>query len=691
MCRCFYSRNQGCMWLRTRFAHQRNYDTIKCYYIKVVDHTTVSHSLSAVMAPKTHLAVLIGVGSHVEGQCTTPVRGALADIEAISTILDPRPHVQVTKFGIGADGTIVGQLPTRADIRRFFDSLIDVVNGPGSTITHVYIHFSGHGTRRQGCGPALLVLYDLNIGTKDLAKWIAKLNEHNIRVTLVLDCCFSASAHRGDDDSDIRFTEYNPEFDCDPDGVLQNQDSFMNAVEDGSRGTSLRFPIEDAILHKTRDRYAIFTACDSNEIAKEIDITVNKSVQKRGALSYFLTCALEDLAKEKTRIAYRSLHRHLKSLVRSSCPQQTPMLYGNLQDPFFDELVSGFGLPFVSLHWKDGDIILDAGQASGVHVGDEYEAFPFHFTETAGGMAREQSIRLRVKEVDGCTSRLCNVDQAKSLTMQVATTWKARLVISCSQDKTPVRMLPSLPEADRAALLQEEASYPFLRLVNSQDVSSPHVFNLGMDPTTEHYKICDVSDREVPYVPKIQRGDNNALQSLARILGHLAKFKFFETIRNPKPDHAFESSFEVTPSQLCAKDGWYEVENGGEWRVKCTNKGSSTLYLSIICFRTCWEILNMTSVEGDDELYPLQARDQQECSKDVEFESQLSDEDGDMDEEVFKFFITDKPTAFEGMMLPPLAEIFSGKGCDDDQSAGSALFDDHEKWAVKTFRIRTVR
>ena len=55
-------------------------------------------------------------------------------------------------------------------------------------------------------------------------------------------------------------------------------------------------------------------------------------------------------------------------------------------------------------------------------------------------------------------------------------------------------------------------------------------------------------------------------------------------------------------------------------------------------------------------------------------------------EDIIKLYITNKPTSFQGMSLPPLAEILSGKG--DDETQSSKPLAEIEKWMVHCFRIR---
>ncbi|KAK4198568.1 hypothetical protein QBC40DRAFT_283556 [Triangularia verruculosa] len=654
---------------------------------------------------RTHHAILIGVGSHNEKSNETKVQGALADIKDIRAILEPHPQIKVTTFGIGPDNERIGREPTVQNIRNF---LIEEVAPTGSEghISDVYIHFSGHGSRepenKLRNDPLVLVLTDNNLGTSFLAKQVAKLNEQKINVTVVLDCCFSASSRRDDEESNVRFMEYESRYECDEEDTLDNEDALRVITEDGTRGVTLESLVNHPILHKYPDRYAIFTACDANEIAEEIEL---KGKGRRGVLSYFFARALADLSERGGRSTYESLHQHLRSLVRRAYPDQTPMLYGKLKESFFPELNSRDSLPIVTVHVDKGVITLEAGAAHGVCVGDEYEAAPFYAAENRAAMFVEQCSRFRVVEVRNLTSTLSSADQSGSCSVfstDTATcTWKARPVSSLSEKKTAIRLGPCLSEDERLTLREEGKRYPYLQLLDPDEQrSSIGAFSVAIDtlPNGDSYAIfSSVTGIKVPRIPTFLRGDCDVLQRVARVLGHLAKFRFFEEMEHEGLDEAFEGTFEITTAHTQDHAGSYTVQSGQVWQVTCANySDAAPLYIAIFNFDFWWEISPLSFARGDGELLVLHGQRPKhvgESSKVVRLRMRLDEEDGDEREDVIKLFITNKPTSFQAMTLPSLAETESGRG---DESALSStpsgslsVMNRGEKWAVRTFRIRT--
>lgn len=119
------------------------------------------------------------------------------------------------------------------------------------------------------------------------------------------------------------------------------------------------------------DGYTILAACGPHEIARELQLAQG---ERRGALSYFLLDALDDLRKRCTEITHESLYEHLRVRFRASWPQQTPMRYGNKDMSFFGHLGARSDMAFFRIYYRAEHqrLCLDAGLAHGLHPNDEY-------------------------------------------------------------------------------------------------------------------------------------------------------------------------------------------------------------------------------------------------------------------------------------------------------------------------------
>jgi hypothetical protein len=253
----------------------------------------------------THYAILIGINNYAE----YPLRGCWTDVESIQS------HLQAT-LGNALRTHLLGSqdendqpglpscdgLATWPSIDNLESAFKEVANQakPGS---FVYIHYSGHGTRRKGSGSHAdteagnLALVLLAKGSNEprylpgsrLAVLLNEMVEKNLVITLALDCCFSGSVYReGDDEPNEgrRFLPY--------DSAIAEK-SFVEYFRGVDLPPSKQPVFRDASCDDNwlikPDRYAIFTACGPNETTREVRVDGHP----HGFLSYFLLDALKRL------------------------------------------------------------------------------------------------------------------------------------------------------------------------------------------------------------------------------------------------------------------------------------------------------------------------------------------------------------------------------------------------------------
>ncbi|HET9212260.1 MAG TPA: caspase family protein [Thermoanaerobaculia bacterium] len=168
-------------------------------------------------------AVLIGIDDYTQ----RPLWGCVNDIDQIERILLDRlkvPAGRITRFaapraGAASTSRLPSRRPTRDELRSFLDSLAEEV-GPDDA---VFLYYSGHGSRvtaevngqrisREALVPVdcwndddpqrhrLLYDYELN-GL--LARIAGKAGD----LTVVLDCCHSASVDRGEGERQVEISE----------------------------------------------------------------------------------------------------------------------------------------------------------------------------------------------------------------------------------------------------------------------------------------------------------------------------------------------------------------------------------------------------------------------------------------------------------------------------------------------------
>ncbi|KAF3911251.1 Metacaspase-1B [Arthrobotrys entomopaga] len=684
----------------------------------------------------THWAILIGVGKYVYADTTSErqdsqsensptgiidrsLKGAVADVVAVENYLKAQPHVRITTLSIErpdpqASSQEANQdpetLPTQDNVRNALRNVN--TEGPLIGVKHVYIHFSGHGSRIGDNEPLALALYHPgHHGTSylrgsELASALKRMVDQGMYVTLVLDCCFSGSVQRtsrlhGDT---IRFIEYNPALDSEPD--------YTNPFAEWDTGT-----VRNATYSVNRildaKGYTVITACSPTENASEIEI---EGEGRRGALSYFLEDTLKMLQRVCTQITHATLYSQLQSRVHARLPQQTPMRYGSTEFCFFESIIGNTGERFVTVTYdKEKDVlVLNAGEAHGVSEGDEYEAYPYYEPEDKREKPKWQPMLVKVLKVQSLTSKLLAVDSEQGCRLKKIRSWKARPVMSIHAQKTGVGLLASIPKEMTEQLEESVRTHHFMEFYREENGSfGTCSYIVGASPE-KGFEIHDSYSAVIPGLPKIPYGGEDGLKSLINTLDHLAKFKFFESFENSRPDPHFCNSFSFKVNHHIKDDGWYQVNQGTNWELTVTNTGSDPLYIAIFNFRPSYEICNMAAEACEGEYFqvppegPTISNDiklilEMEVPEFIKAAGTIQSED------IVKMFVTSKPTSFPRMLLPPLigAESCGDGGGDTRNNGGNAnalsLFienfrgsftgstrdKDQGHWVTQNFLIRT--
>ena len=662
----------------------------------------------------THRAVLIGVGLNIDvsNQGNPPndrsLRGAVPDINAFSEYFKSEPHVKITKL-TASRPVDAGSTSPPSEAQEDLSTLDNVCSvlqgviqdGNDGLYKHVYIHFSGHGTRIPGTGEFALVLYQNSTrGAKYLrrSELIYALNQiakNGMYITLVLDCCFSAGVTRTDQlaDRNIRFLEYDP---------------IVDAESDAGKhfGLEHRDVVRDSVLHLDLPldpkRYSMITACGPREAASEIEF---RGGARRGALSYYLDFCLRRLRTAHSKITYLSLFQHLQARFHADYPQQSPMRFGHPDVFFFESIMHDLGLHFVPVFrdTNNNRLILNAGHAHGVHEEDEYDAFSSFKSEDDKAISSGKSIKLRVKSVADLTSELLVVDPSDAENFEIRSTWKAKPLTSFSPRKILIGLMPSLPEPDREKLLRETRAHRFLRFAADKWEIDSSVFQLLFN-NEENYEVHESSRSHISSLPSVPGNRDQGLEAVRIRLDHLARFKFFEAIENQHPDPEFGSCFSLEVNSDIGPDGWFDLKHGDTWQLTFKNLCDSPLYFVIFDLRPSWEVCNlMWESEGRDFIV-IPPRPDPESVESFEVTMEVRPEyiqaTGQYQcEDIMKTFVTSRSTAFPGMSLPALHDSNLRGGSDRltnfVREFIGGLRGDREggregRWATRNFLIRTL-
>jgi hypothetical protein len=644
-------------------------------------------------------AILIGVGVNIDrtGQDAKDrsLKGAAEDIIAVNEYLTNSLDVDINIAKLTAtklaDGDVSGRAVEASELSPTYNNVIFHLqrvlksSSPGDC---VYVHYSGHGTRRSLDKAVALALFDPGeLGTKYLygsvlRTALRRIVEKGLLVTLVLDCCFSGTVLRDHTQQDayIRFIEH--------DGRVDAQSEPGDPFEK-TRGPEIQL---ERLLDP--DFYSILCACGPDETAWEIQFPGGI---RRGAFSYFLVDSLNALRSAGIQIGLQSLHQHILARFRARCTPQSPMLYGNSGYSFFSSLSARPAVALVSVYrnWKDGRLELNAGQAHGVHEEDEYAVYSFDLPESAGDIASQVSVKMKVGTIACLTSGLTLVDSSQIELIEKGSSWKARLITSFSTQKVRIRLISSLP--NREELIERGQGQTFLALITEEHEARTSMFQVTLDPNSA-YEIQDAMSNKVPNLPTIQLGMPRADWALIATLGHIAAYKFFEKIENEKPDPVFEGSFSLSCDCTPETDGYFQLDHESFLSFEFKNLDNCPKYLTIFAFTPSWEIRNLAwaAREGDFlTVLPAGRMDDGELKLPLKM---FSTQGSLPTEEVLKFFVTSKPTAFPAVILPPI-------GSDDLRGESDQLkrfldrlannlselrFDDQGNWTTRTFFTRTI-
>ncbi|KAF3938052.1 hypothetical protein ABW19_dt0202271 [Dactylella cylindrospora] len=676
----------------------------------------------------THWALLIGADTAINSTNTPnsseaprlrgrSLKGAVADITAVNDYLTfgSPSGIKVTKLTFMKSGgeesaeersENTDGLPTIDNVRSALQEITDQCPRGGNK--EVYIHFSGHGTRVGGNGPLALVLYHPRgrgvsyLRSMELARAIDKMVKLGMRVTLVLDCCFSASTHRAGNfqRNKIRFIEYDAVADAESDPAVNSfieEDAHAHGVR-----TSTFQP--DRLLDPTG--YTVIAACGPNENAWEIELSDGV---RRGALSYFLDRTLKTLRKAGTKISFVTLYHHLQARFHAKFQQQMPRWYGNTETCFFQDIQGSkdIGLEFVFGFYdeENEEFVLNAGEAHGVHEKDEYEAHPYHASEDRVTESNEGLVKLRVEEARGLTSRVTVIDPSYIHKLKKSPTWKAKPTISFNPRKVPVHLLPSLSDPDRLQLIQSLEGNGFLQISSEGNLSESSAFMVGVD-SSNAYDIRDGGSRAILNLPMITRDSGDGLSLLGTVLTHLTAFKFFEGMENREPNREFESTFSLDFSHELGGDGFFEVKHETSWTLTFKNLGDVPIYIAVFNFRPSWEICNMIAEAGEGEHLEISGKDFPESNLELPLTMEVPERFREIGQrqatDIIKLFITSKATSFPKMLLPKMkglevasntrdssAEVLKFLDCFEEEFCRAG--DGYEgKWTTRNFLIRTI-
>ncbi|KAH6867520.1 hypothetical protein B0T10DRAFT_611820 [Thelonectria olida] len=496
------------------------------------------------------LAILVGIDSY-EGNVHQNLRGCVNDVLAAEEFFLNNmnvPQGNITKLlAPCTNGTIAGHpgadLPTFHNIVKALEKIRD--SGDGVEVDILYIHYSAHGIDLKTPNHTLPGVND-NITEEKNKMWMALatfdtfsqknylsgrrletlirgiIEKKSARVCLVLDSCHSGGGFRGDEDWD--------DFQL---RLIQVDDAALDAMEspDPSDQNSTANPcgFRNSKDLKSNwliapDRCTVVAACGTNQTAGE----ANFGGKMQGVLTYWMLNVLygnlnpESSSQSSLMPSYSMLRHDVEEKIGGSLGNhsrtnpQTPVVLGEAGIRFFGKDVI-FQRPYCKVLDVDagkpgrrGKVCLNVGESQGVAVDAVYVIL--------------SKVRSPV------TIRIDSVYDFYSMG-ELANTPGTNMpeIGDLALPKTWALPKPCLVELDidddesRYVLKEEIEKTPNLlshdNLSNLKvDINDSGIFEVHETSSS------DPKSRRLPRIPLVTRDEPHALQKVACIIRHIARY-----------------------------------------------------------------------------------------------------------------------------------------------------------------------
>lgn len=676
-------------------------------------------------------ALLIGVDCYMsnrlpDGSRYKSLSGCVRDVKAVEAFLkDVRkvPDAQILKLTASCtaeDDTkpveSLDQLPTRNNIVDYFRRLGEIAP-PKS---QVYIHYSGHGGRAKTIFADIKEDVDIDeglvptdIGNSDgqyirdleLAHLLQELVNKELIVTLILDCCHSGGATRGEsevrgmsvvDDKPQQAT-FKPVADLD---ALRATWESLNAG--GTRGLK-------AAGLAAKD-YVLLAACRQDEFAFEFPFN-RETNEKSGALTYWL---LDTLRQPFAGQTYKDLFDRIYGKIHSQFSTQTPILLGEGNRQIFG---SGLGdiVQTVNVLQVEADAdtqepqaLLEIGAVNGVRKGAEFAIYPngtTDFTKKEGRIAIARLIErgssqslCKLEPIEGKEFKVDAGDKAVQISMPVNLVRKVALVPQkkVTPEESAQPQLATLPPeffASQASDLDAiKAALPGNGWVELDEEYVDRGDDAGIDFIVAvndkgEYEICDSSGMPLQNInPPLKIGDPAAPEAVVKRLVHLAKYKTTSEIDNNDTESPLSGKLDV---QWVGTSDTYEKEDGIPKKrelnpivdttkpivkaghhifLSIKNNASQTFNIAVLNLAADWSVEQILPSRPAEKTYVLEEGQEKIIPLQVSM-----DGPGDRVENFIKVFASLDEANFRALELPSLDQPIASKGGTRSGGGRSAL------------------
>jgi Caspase domain len=540
---------------------------------------------SVTPAPNLY-ALLIGVDCYMpnrlpDGSCYKSLGGCVRDISHVEAFLkDMRkvPAAQILKLTASnpTDNSArplepLEQLPTRQNMVDSFRKLGEIAPAGAQ----VYIHYSGHGGRAKTVYPDIKGsteidegLVPTDIGTSEgqylrdleLAHLLKELVDKKLFITLVLDCCHSGGATRGE--AEIRGMAVEDDKPLQPSHQAIASSEVLAATWQSLNGGGTR-GLKAGGVPESSD-YVVFAACRQNEFALEFPFN-RETKEKNGALTYWL---LDTLKQPYPGQTYKDLYDRVNAKIHSQFAQQTPMLLGQGDRKIFGNELGEtvYAVPVMKVEPNEAgemQAVLAIGQANGVGKGAEFAIYPRSTTDFT---KKENRVAIATIIQRGATDSICKLTPVEGKVLKVEQGDQAvqisaslNLVRQVFLDEQvaatpeelahlplpPQKLLPEIFDRQKQALAAIKSALFGAGWVELSEDSDGIDYIVSVNNAGE-YEIADAGG--IPFKnikPALKIADPDAPAALVKRLIHLAKYKTTSELDNADTDSPLSGKLAV--------------------------------------------------------------------------------------------------------------------------------------------------
>jgi hypothetical protein len=538
----------------------------------------------------------------------------------------------------------------------------------------VWIYFAGHGARirtayPQAKGPAgideALVLWrkgsrarERYLRDVELGYLLQAMVEKGLIVTLVLDCCHSGGATRGNEQVSMRGLGYIDTPSRAASSLVASSQELSENWLALQRERTRGFEICSGWLPQP-EGYVLLAACRDFEGAREAHLSGS---WQSGVFTYYLLKTLYQMPPEST---YRMVYHRVRAKVHAHFAGQTPQLEGEHDRVVFGSnlLEQTYAVNVLSVQPREGSaeyiLEVDAGQLHTLQEGAQFWVYPNPVRVSSAIEAEQRLASIEISELGSVWSRaVVSADDARRLQAGDQAVLIAAGPLRLSHKVRVVPQSIRFPTIDQDRPLRETMALikqyngAFIRLADPAE-DADFLVTISSDLS---YEIQDADGQAIHNLrPALPITDPHAVRLLVERLVHLAKYRNVLRLENQSGPSSLVGRLhaELSRKQEDGQMRWRSeagasliLEPGEKVDLVITNNSQMRLHVAVLDLAQDWSIQQLYPWDNTLTLEPRQ-------TETIPLEATLATSYNE-GIDTLKVFAALDVSDFHGLHLPPL-------------------------------------